>query len=146
MKRRQCSTSSFDWTLCCICQNNGDLRSTRDGIEKLSTNLLKHWEDEVLDFEPNKLTHKVTDGKADFLGSMLADNAKYHHDCASNYSEYKRNRKRKSLDKKLAQIQTQTSIGPSLRDSNSHQIDNYEVCIMWKNRQHRKFLCCWSLS
>ena len=82
---------SIDWSLCCICEG-GDLRSTNDGIKNLSSNLLKHWEDEVLDFHPERIAN-YKNGKPDFEGSMLGNNAKYHHDCTRKYTDYKRERK-----------------------------------------------------
>ena len=135
MKRQQSSSTSTDWALCCICQQDGDLRSTPDDIQNLAENLLKHWEDEVLDFEPIKLTNKTEDGKPDFVGAMLSNNANYHHACAINYSDNRRNRKHKSLEKKQAQIQPQPSPGPSLRNAKPGQIDddkieNHEICVL----------------
>ena len=93
MKRITCGIKTINWSCCCICGADGSLRSTGEGIKTLADNFLKHWEDDVLDFNPKKITENTVNNKPDFCGSMLANQAKYHHNCSSKYSEYKRLKK-----------------------------------------------------
>ena len=69
---------TINWSSCCICGADGSLRSTEEGIKTLADNVLKHWKGYVLDFNPKNLTE---------------NQAKYHHNCSSKYSEYKRLKK-----------------------------------------------------
>ena len=136
---------SIEWSLCCICEEGGDLRSTNDGIKTLSSNLLKHWEDEVLDFHTERIANK--NGKPDCEGSMLGNNAKYHHDCTRKYTDYKRERKQKSLEKKRKKsnpLPSDNTAGPSLRNCDPQQVDSFKtnkVCTICGKGDKIQNLC-----
>ena len=54
----------------------------------------------MLGIEPKLLTDSYNDdGTPDFLTPMLQNDAKYHKDCYSKYTEYKLNKKLKSKSK-----------------------------------------------
>ena len=68
-------------------QGSGGLRSTDEGLAKLAENLLKFNEVACL---PTTLLWIKTSFSPCFLLSTLKDNnAKYHHNCASNYNDQK---------------------------------------------------------
>ena len=118
MKRITCGIKTINWSCCCICGADGSLRSAGEGIKSLADNFLKHWEDDVLDFNPKKITENTVNNKPDFCGSKLSNQAKHHHNCSSKYSEYKRLKKMESLKKKRAKSTQQVDeAGPSLRRS-----------------------------
>ena len=115
-------TATIDWTCCCICGDGGDLRSTSDGIQSLAAQLVAYWKNNVLDFDPGKITSEFVvgdDGQQypDFKGAMEANNAVYHHNCYIKYRPYKMEKKIKTMQSKRSKTQQDRKSGPSLRSS-----------------------------
>ena len=76
------------WDLCFICQTDrkGDsLRSSKDGRETLATNIPKFYEKGKLKFHYDRV--KTNDSS--LLSILNLHDAKYHHNCAADYSTAK---------------------------------------------------------
>ena len=48
--------STIDWSSCCICEIEVELRSTDDGIETLAKQFVAYWKSILLPFESSKIT------------------------------------------------------------------------------------------
>ena len=76
----------------------------------------------VLDFDAAKITTNFVLGEdgvrhPDFKGTMVANNAQYHHNCHIRYTSYKMERKKQSLQKKKKNLTQVAESGRSLRGS-----------------------------
>ena len=79
--------TSTNWSLCCICQTPTTTRATK--VEKLADQLLSFWENDLLPFDASLLSDRLVDGKSNFKECITKNNAQYHHNSYSNYTEYK---------------------------------------------------------
>ena len=103
MKRKSSTNlNKINWSLCCICQKSSSvkLRSEKESVAELARRLAVFWQNNVLNIKPKLLTDNYNDdGTPVFLTPILQNDAKYHKDCYSKYTEYKLNKKLKSKSK-----------------------------------------------
>ena len=87
-------SSSMNWSLCCLCQDNlksAELRSTKDGLQKLSEQLIKFKEAGVV-------LRETYDDYSDSTSLLFQKNkAHYHKKCYNDYNDEKLDRLKKSI-------------------------------------------------
>ena len=125
------SIQPIDWSRCCICGQDGDLRSTVDGIVGLAKQFASYWKNEVLPFDASSITTNyvvVVDEQPDFKPGeihpdfetvMKHEDAKYHHNCKTNFSKHKMDKKLIAIERKKAKKLKEASACPSRSSSRS---------------------------
>ena len=95
MKRSHDETT--DWSLCFICQKKSkiNLRSTSEGIDKLSSNLLEFYRFGSLKINFCRISTSFIGDDPNIKETLEKNSGLYHHDCASNY----KNRELEALKK-----------------------------------------------
>ena len=95
------------WNLCFICQRstNEVLRSIKDGLNTLATNIPKFDELGRLKFDYSRIANE----NGNLLSILQANNAKYHNTYQSNCSESKLKRFQLSKEKQLAKASQKES-------------------------------------
>ena len=88
----------INWSICCIYNTCGDLRSTDDGIEPLAKQFVAWWKHGIHPFDAASLSnnHIVGDDGVsypNFENVMKANIEKYCHNCKNNFSDYKLQKK-----------------------------------------------------
>ena len=99
------SNQEIDWSLCCICGGEGDLRYTDNGVQYLADQFVHFWKHDVLPFNSAQITSDIIVGNDGthhpyFKGPMLQHKAKYHHNCYIRFAPYHLERQKISLQKK----------------------------------------------
>ena len=127
MKRLSTHRFSTDWSLCCICQSSVDSGSLK--VEKLADQFLIFWENGLLPFDASLVSDGQVHGKPNFKECMLRNNAVYHHDCYSNFSDYKLHIKLKSKKRKLEKSTENAGPSKSLR-SHCENVPSMVMCYI----------------
>ena len=127
MKRLSTHRFSTDWSLCCICQSSVDSGSLK--VEKLADQFLVFWENGLLQFDASLVSDGQVHGKPNFKECMLRNNAVYHHDCYSNFSDYKLHIKLKSKKRKLEKSTENAGPSISLR-SHCENVPSMVMCYI----------------
>ena len=86
----------MNWSLCCLCQDNlksAELRSTKDGLQKFSEQLIKFKEAGVVLRE----TYDHYSDSTSLLEYFQKNKAHYHKKCYNDYNDEKLDRLKKSI-------------------------------------------------
>ena len=88
----------INWSNCCLCDTGGYLLSTDAGIESPPKQFVAWWKHDILPFNASRLSNSdiVVNGRVfypNFENLMKASIAKYHHNCKSNFCDYKLKKK-----------------------------------------------------
>ena len=127
MKRLSTHRCSTDWSLCCVCQ--GLVHTASLKVEKLAEQFLAFWENGLLPFDASLISDGQVDGKPNFNECMLRNNAVYHHDCYSNFSDYKLDKKLESKKRKWEKSTEKAGPSHSLR-SHCENVPSMVMCYI----------------
>ena len=87
--KRSLPENDTNWKLCFICQQKTKekLRSTPDGITKLSASLIEFYKIDALKFDISRISTFSENNIPQIEANLKTHSAQYHHNCADKYNQ-----------------------------------------------------------